>query len=86
MVMETGIDAEMMQNLATQVVAANLTTAIFSEVQRLQGRDSYSDGGADEAMGEAVKNVMNTYVVIWQNLEQHFASQTRQRPSSDNNA
>ena len=83
--MDIRIDAETIQNIATQVVAANLTTAIFSEVQRLQGAESSSDGITDEAMGQAVKNVMNTYVVIWQHLEQHAKPQSSQPPASDNN-
>jgi hypothetical protein len=82
--MDIRIDADTIHNLATQVVAANLTTAIFSEVQRLQGAESYSDGNTDEAMGQAVKNVMNTYVVIWRHLEQYITPQSSQHPTSDN--
>lgn len=82
--MDIRIDADTLQRFATQVVAANLTTAIFSEVQRLEGAVSYSDGDTDEAMGQAVKNVMNTYVVIWRHLEQHLGPQATQDPPSDN--
>lgn len=83
--MDTRIDTETLQNFTTQVVAANLTSAIFSEVHRLEGMASYSDGNTDEVMGQAVKNVMNTYVVIWRHLEQHLGPQSSQHPTSENN-
>ena len=83
--MDIQIDADTIHNLATQVVAANLTTAIFSELQRLQGITPAGDGIPDEAMGQAVKHVMNTYVVIWRHLEQYITPQSSQPPASDDN-
>ena len=69
----TTIDVHGLQNLVNQIVASNLTGAIFSRMETCMAKEPAKDDALEEnyssLLSQATKDVINMYTVIWKSLE-----------------
>jgi hypothetical protein len=57
-------DMTALQSIVDRIVAANLTTAIYTRLHTIQSQDDYDDTAFDEAARNVVREVMHTYSAL----------------------
>jgi hypothetical protein len=54
-------DLSALQSIVDRIVAANLTTAIYTRLHTIQSQDDYDETAFDEVARNVVREVMHTY-------------------------
>lgn len=57
-------DLSALQSIVDRIVAANLTTAIYTRLHTIQSQDDYDDTAFDEVARNVVREVMHTYSAL----------------------
>lgn len=57
-------DLSTLQSIVDRIVAANLTTAIYTRLHTIQSHDDYDDTAFDEVARNVVREVMHTYSAL----------------------
>jgi hypothetical protein len=57
-------DMAALHSLVDRIVAANLTTAIYTRLHTIQSREDYDEATFDEVARSVVREVMHTYSAL----------------------
>lgn len=57
-------DMESISDIADRVVAANLTSAIYTRLHTVQSREGYDESAFDDVARTVVREVMQTYSAL----------------------
>ncbi len=58
------IDIEAIDDVADRIVAANLTSAIYTRLDTLQSHEDYDESTFDDVARNVVRDVMKTYSAL----------------------